>query len=105
AADHQRLDVGRAQARFEIGADKGAVDPFDDHRLALELAGLVLDGIAGAIRQEGGIRTGALVANVKDWRAAVPEGAEQIDDPRHGLRIVAALARGLPLVEGALDVN
>ena len=56
AADHQRPDTGRAQPAFQIGADEGAVDSLDDHRLARDLARLVLDRKAGAIGKERRIR-------------------------------------------------
>src|SRR6476620_3868409 len=45
------------------------------------------------------------MADVEDRRAARPERREQIGDPRHRIRIVASLARCLPFVECALDVD
>ena len=45
------------------------------------------------------------MANVKNRRAARPECAQEIDDPGNCLRTVAPLARRLPLIERALDVD
>jgi hypothetical protein len=45
------------------------------------------------------------MADVEDRQAPGSERCQQFDDARHGLRIVAPLARGLPFIEGALHVN
>src|SRR5262249_3283214 len=105
AADDERGDAARPQARLEISADKGAVDALDDHGLAGTFARFVLDGIAGAVGPERRVRPRALVANVEDGYTAFAKSGEETDDPRHRLRIVAPLAGGLPFVEGALDID
>jgi hypothetical protein len=68
-------------------------------------ARFVLDGIAGAVWRERGIRPRAFMADVKDRRATITESLQEIDDPRHRVRIVAPPAGRFPFVEGALDVD
>ena len=57
------------------------------------------------MRDGKNIELGAFVADVEDRRAARPERCEQVNNARHRIRIVAPLARGLPFVERALDVD
>src|SRR5579859_5988617 len=45
------------------------------------------------------------MADMEDRRATIAERAQESDEPRHGLRIVAPLAGGFPFVEGALHVD
>src|SRR5258707_15189468 len=78
AADDERLDAGGAQPRLQIGADEGAVYLLDDDGLALDLARFIPDRIAACLGKERGIRTRALMANVENRSAAIPERAEQI---------------------------
>jgi hypothetical protein len=97
--------ISAAQPAFQIGADEGAVDALDDHRLALQLAGFIPDGIAQPIGEKGRLRPRAQMADVKDRRAALPERRQQIGDPRHGVGIVAALAGRFPLIECTLHTD
>jgi hypothetical protein len=43
--------------------------------------------------------------DMENRRDEVPERLQEVGDPRHRLRIVAPLARGLPLIERLLDID
>src|ERR1700741_4407593 len=90
--DHEGGDASGAQSRLEISADEGRVDALDDHGLTVVFARLVLDGIAAALGSERRVRPRAFMADMEDRRAAIAECGEEISDPRHRMRIVAAFA-------------
>jgi hypothetical protein len=90
---------------FKIRAYEGAVDPFDDDRLAFPLPSLILDSIAWATRQKGGAGLSALVPDMEYRSASRSECRKQFRDAPNGVWIVTALACRLPFVEGTLHIN
>ena len=65
AAQHDRVDVRRAQPRFQIGADEGTVHILRNDDLARERLRFRLEGVAGRARTERALLAARAVLDVE----------------------------------------
>ena len=105
STDHYRLDSGCAQPTFQVRSYECTVYSLNDDRLALHLLGLVFHLVAGTAQPEGRAGLCSLMSDMEYRGTSGPECCKQLNDMSDRVSIVAALARCLPLVKGALYIN